>query len=130
LDTLLASESKTLIEELGTAGNTNDIHLFFVNLVMIDDRGKVGSSVAKYWYEAPSEQGYSFNMFVRTGLDDEVEGCAVAHELGHLLTNRDHNTNDTWRLMYPWLLSVSDVEGTRRFVSTEKLLIQGDSHVH
>ena len=130
----LADEAKAAIGGTGSVGNTNDIHLIFANTLICGDKHPVGSAVADYWYEA-AENDYLYNVFIRAVSNSEamalgttvseVVGLAIAHELGHLLTDDEH-VDDLWRVMYSGLRF--GVSGTRRFTSEEELIIRGNSH--
>lgn len=122
----LAPEAKAAIAGLGTVGNTGDIHLIYVNEVKIGLDLRPGSSVADYWYDE-SEEGYLCNVFMGTGYPDVGEGYAIAHELGHLLTDDDHSPLP-WQLMYH-RIRLEGPTASRRFVNSEETSIKDNSHV-
>ena len=134
LSRFLTDEAKAAIAGVGTAGNTNDIHLIWVNdLVLGSDDPPAGSSVSKYWYSSPSEEPYLYNIFMNgaSGHDSERVGGEIAHELGHLLGDIAAHAEEVWRLMHNGII-LDGVKGSRRFVSSEETQIwtQGNAHVH
>ena len=128
--TVLSSVAKNLLSEVGTVGNTNDIHIVFVQNLKAGDRPISGNSVFGFYYDN-SEQDYFFNVFLNSDYADNEEymGYIVAHELGHLLTNAGHELQDKWRLMYvdP---ETRGIAGSRRFTNSEETTIGDESHVH
>lgn len=129
---VLAVEARSAIIGVGTYSNMTDIHLVYVNRLVIGDGDQPdGTAVASYWYYPPSEANYLNNIFMSADLTQgpERDGCVIAHELGHLLGNNQHNTQETWRLMYEHI-KMNGVTGSRRFGNQEEINIRGDSHVH
>ena len=127
--TVLSSDAKSLISEVATVGNTNDIHIIFVRNMLAGSDELIGTSISSFRY-APSEAGYFFNVFIDT-LDvgnTEYGGYIVAHELGHLLTNEGHVADDKWRLMFTFT-ETNGAAGSRRLSDSEETKIRGDSHV-
>ena len=126
----LAEEAKSAIAGVGTVDNLTDIHLIFVPSLYAGEVTPTGSSVAGYWYTNSVDQAYLFNAFLKNAPTLESFGAAIAHEIGHLLTNAGHAPNSCpWRLMYKKITS-TDVTGQRRFVAAEETLIRGNDHVH
>jgi hypothetical protein len=126
LSRVLASEAKAAINGCGTLGDLTDIHLFYVDEVKIGSGLVGGSAIADYWYDE-TEEDYIYNIFMSDSTSSPWAPYAVAHELGHLLTDAGH-ASDSWRLMHS-SLSLTGETGSRRFVSSEETSIQGDSHV-
>ncbi len=126
---VLTACARQLIATVGTAGNTNDIHLIFLANPMDGTLPLSGFSTFSSALD-PIENDYLFNSFLNvTEFADTVYGgTIVAHELGHLLTNAGHDTINPWRLMYfhPWETSVT---GTKRLTNAEGTTIKGDPHV-
>ncbi len=127
--TVLAQEAKTLIDQLGTTGNVADIHVFFANMTSRGVNDPVlGSAIADDYYDE-SEDPYLYNIFMGDSQVSFSLGYAIAHELGHLLTDAYH-ADESWRLMYGYA-SVEGYDGntSKRLVSDEEQSMKGDSHV-
>lgn len=127
---VLSDDAKALIAEVGTVGNTNDLHVVFVQNLLAGTGDLIATSVSDFRYEN-SEDDYLFNVFVDS-LDvqnPEYGGYILAHELGHLLTDAGHEQNDKWRLMYTYT-ETRGVAGTRRLTDAEETTIRNNGHVH
>ncbi|MBR4189879.1 MAG: hypothetical protein IKQ55_07960 [Kiritimatiellae bacterium] len=127
----LSVEAKFAIVGVGTYSNMTDIHLIYVNRLIIGDgEPPDGTAVAQFWYYPSSEAAYLNNVFMSSTLSQgpERDGCVIAHELVHLLGNNQH-TQEVWRLMNP-SISMNGVKGSRRIVNQEENRIHGDSHAH
>ena len=128
---VLSADAKRLISEVGTVGDTSDIHIVFLKNLLAGTSELVATSVSDFRY-APSEDGYLFNVFVDS-LDvkdvPEYGGYIVAHELGHLLTDEGHIANDKWRLMYA-VPGTNGAAGSRRMSDSEETKIGDDPHAH
>ena len=94
----IAVEAMAVVDNLGTTGDTSDIHLFFVNDVISETSSVNGVALADYWLQG-NQNAYLDNFFVKAGLPVKKGGITIAHELGHLLTNYAHQ-DYTWMLMY------------------------------
>lgn len=123
--TNLADEAKALISGLGTAGNPDDIHVFFVTRVKAGDHLKAGSAVANYYYMGTEDQPYWYNAFLSSNSCPDRLGYGVAHELAHLL-GVSHHATETWRLMHPSIV-LDGIKGSRRLSSEEETSIKGDT---
>ena len=122
----LAQEAKIAIECVGTTNTLDDIHLIIANHLWAGEREIRGMAVAGYGFDKPSDTNYLYNIFLNASQYDEESGGAVAHELGHLLTNTGH-VSDGWRVMYR--SARYGVTGTRRFVEGEETTIKDNTHV-
>ena len=126
-DRWLTTEAKAAIDGISTIGGSTNIHFVYVNQVKIGNSTYPGSSVAKYWYEDASEVAYRDNFFIGVGYPELGTGYAIAHELGHILTNDDH-VPYPWRLMHD-IIKMTGVTGSRRLGTAEEAAIRGESHV-
>lgn len=127
---VITTEAKQIIAEVGTVGDISDIHMICVNHLKAGDLPLAGSSVTSFRYNL-TEYDYFFNAFLdsdHVNSDTEYGGYLIAHELGHMLTNAGHETNDVWRLMYT-VPETYGVAGSRRLISSEETAITGDDHV-
>ncbi len=124
----LAVEAKNLITALGTTNTINDIHVFYVNEVKMGLETLGGLAVAPYWFNPPTEQPYTFNIFISAFTQSPWGGYAAAHELTHLTTDAAHQPF-SWQLMHG-TLETTGVTGSRRLTEAEEIIIRGCSHVY
>ena len=126
-DHVLAPEARTLVDVCGTTNTIEDIHIFYVtSLDAGTDNPPGGMAVTSNWFSGPAEAPYLYNVFIKTSPWPEWTGCALAHELGHLLGNPYH-APEKWRVMHGGI-DLSGVCGSRRFVTGEETNMYGDSH--
>ena len=124
----LADEAKALIAGVGTVGNTQDIHLIYVNNIRVSSNKYVGATtVSDYWYTSPSEQPYHYNIIIRAFNDSEQLGYAISHEVGHALGIEMH-ASEPWRVMHESVFS-QGIVSSRRFVLEEETSMKTNSHV-
>ena len=127
--TIVAPETKALINALGTTNTTADIHVFYVNHILAYGSRAGGVAIGDYAVDE-SEENYTYNIILSGSISTPWGGYAAAHELGHLLTDTGHPTSDTWRLMHGNTLTTTGCTGSRRFTESEENSIRGNSHAY
>jgi hypothetical protein len=128
-NTVLSAEAKTLVSVLGTTNNTDDIHVFYVNLIKVGSTFAGGMAVADFYFDE-SDDPFTHNIFINNDSSSPWGGYAAVHELTHLTTDAGHTTTNTWRLMHDTLLTITGATGSRRLTASEETIIRGNSHVH
>lgn len=128
---VLTTEAKALITNLGTIG-TSDIHIFYVTTIKTGNQPVQGIAVADFFFDE-SEDSYTYNAFVAKDVPGPHYGLTLAHELGHLLTNKGHGGTTTpfpyYRLMFGGGLSDNGILGSKRLTNEEEETIKNDPHV-
>jgi hypothetical protein len=119
---VLAAEAKALISACGTVDATVDIHVFYVNTVMVGTDWAYGSAVAEYYY--PSEDGYLYNAFINNAANKPF---TVSHELAHLLANAQH-TEEGFNILYGHTSTANFPAATKRFNATQENTMRGNVH--
>lgn len=146
LQTALPPESKALIDALGTKGNPNDIHVFYVKQLRGGtsvDKFAGGLALPEYIFNS-LDPDYSYNIFI-DGPDSNTSltrgGYVAAHELGHLLRDARHEgdrdparVGDRWHLMADGILETpaapNEILGSRRLNDWDEARINANLHVH
>ncbi len=130
-ETVLAKEAKKLISALGTSNTTADIHVFYVNIVNVAGQSRAGNTVANYFYGGQTE-GYLNNIFLSQSANNPHAGYIAAHELGHILTDRDHGDEfgpfPSWHLMQGGQTAVG-IGGSKRLKLNDEQRILTNFHV-
>lgn len=120
---VLATEAKELIASCGTVGTNNDIHVFYVNTVMVGPNQAYGSAVADYYYY-PSENDYLYNAFIDNSVNKPFN---AAHELAHLLADAPH-VSEEFNVLYSSTSTANFPAATKRLDTTQETNIRGNAH--
>lgn len=121
---VLAAEAKALIAAYGTVGNNADIHIFYVNTVVVGEVRPYGSAVADYYYY-PSENDYLYNIFINNAVNKPF---TAAHELAHLLAD-DPESNEEFNVLFGPTSTANFPAATKRLNITQESTMRGNGHV-
>jgi hypothetical protein len=122
----IGPEVKIVIDNYGTP-QTNDLHVFYMNEVKLQNRDVAGYAWIESFMENQNTQ-YSNNIAVAQGSNF----FTMVHEMGHVLTNRNHFGEDylneayttNHNLMKDGTSPNNNIFGTKRLIPDQKTWMQ------